>query len=69
MKFRITTDVTRHSLRDVWQAFPNCEIHEIDGKEVEGFCEVCNKPLFEETIYHSDSEGVKLCENCWAEED
>jgi hypothetical protein len=42
---------------------PGIEIESINGREVAGWCEVCGSPLFGESKYYSDQDGVMWCKS------
>lgn len=43
-------------------SYPGYSVTRVDGAEMLGFCEVSNRPVFEDDVYTSDEEGaIFLC--------
>lgn len=40
------------------------EIISLDGKLVIGFCESCERQIYEDDKYHEWEDGIKTCEEC-----
>lgn len=56
-------------VRTLRDKYPGIRIDIVDGREVVDVCEACDAPLYDGSVYGTDSEGISLCGSCMVDHD
>jgi hypothetical protein len=67
----IEAEDMREAVCEARRRYPHAHLifveDENDGYDIIGFCEGCNKPIFDNDTYYSSSDGCYVCAVCAAD--